>query len=164
MILAKHKKRKSPPQTRDKPANVEKKDEAPPTDTPQRDIEPVAPNEVSPPPIDIQNFNVEDKNRKLDQLYWMRILLAIVAGVTAVFIFEPIQGEERRWASIGFMIILFLGTIFVAKAMNIPLPKSDRKKIVTQAIASYVFLYLFVWVLTHTIVFAFDRSSGVSPF
>ena len=69
----------------------------------------------------------------------MRVALAIIAGTAATFIFEDIEGEERRWASIGFMIIIFFGTIIVAKGMKMQLPSSDRKKVVTQAIGSYVF-------------------------
>ena len=107
---------------------------------------------------------MQDKNRKLDQLFWLRIILAAVAGVTAVFIFESVEGEERRWAAIGYMALLFLATIFVAKSMRIPLPKSDRKKIVTQGIFSYIFLFLFIWVLTYTVVFALGTSTVVSPF
>ena len=62
------------------------------------------------------------------------------------------------------MIILFAGTVFVAKAMRIPLPRSDRKKIVTQALPSYIFLYLFVWVVSHTIVHAVSpESDAFSP-
>ena len=41
----------------------------------------------------------------------MRIVLAISAGVITTFIFEDIEGEERRWASIGFMIIVFFASI-----------------------------------------------------
>lgn len=159
--MAKHKKRKSPPKFPDTPPKPEEEVNVQPIDdTPK----PQPVDDGALPPIDIKDFDIQDKNRKLDQLYWMRIVLAVVAGVTAVFIFEPLEGEERRWAAIGYMILLFLGTIFVAKAMHIPLQKSDRKKIVTQAIASYVFLYLFIWVLTYTIIFGLDKSTGISPF
>lgn len=163
--MAKHKKRKSPPKFPDTPPKPKEEEGIRPIDegtAPAPEPQPV--DDGALPPTDVRDFETQDKNRKLDQLYWMRIMLAVVAGVMAVFIFEPLEGEERRWAAIGFMIILFLGTIFVAKAMRIPLPKSDRKKIVTQAIASYVFLYLFVWVLTYTVVFALDTSTGISPF
>ncbi len=91
----------------------------------------------------------------------MRIALAVIAGTAATFIFEDIEGEERRWASIAFMIILFFGSIIVAKGMKMQLPSSDRKKLVTQALGSYVFLYLFTWILTYTLVNAGTVSSGI---
>lgn len=104
-----------------------------------------------------------EKDRKLNKLFWLRVACAVIAGTLATFLFEDIQGEERRWASIAFMIIVFIVTIFIAKSMNMQLPSSDRKKIVTQGIGSYVFLYLFVWILTYTIVHAGSVSTGIMP-
>ena len=102
-----------------------------------------------------------EKDKKLDQLFWLRVGFAVIAGTLATFIFGDIQGEERRWASIAFMIIMFIVTIFIAKSMKMQLPSSDKKKIVTQGIGSYIFLYLFVWILTYTIVHAGTVSSGI---
>jgi len=92
----------------------------------------------------------------------MRIVLAVIAGTVSTFIFEDIEGEERRWASIGFMIIVFFGTVIVAKGMKMQLPSADRKKIVTQAIGSYVFLFLFTWIVTYTLVHSGSVSSGIN--
>ncbi len=117
---------------------------------------------VDPP---ISEAARSEKDRKLNKLFWMRISLAIIAGTAATFIFEDIEGEDRRWASIAFMIIVFFGSIIVAKGMKMQLPSSDRKKIVTQALGSYVFLYLFIWILTYTIVNSGSVSSGIpTPF
>ena len=102
-----------------------------------------------------------EKDKKLDRLFWLRVGFAVIAGTLATFIFEDIQGEDRRWASIVFMIIIFIVTIFIAKSMKMQLPSSDRKKIVTQGIGSYIFLYLFVWILTYTIVHAGTVSTGI---
>ena len=102
-----------------------------------------------------------EKDKKLDKLFYLRVGFAVIAGTLATFLFEDIQGEERRWASIVFMIIIFIVTIFIAKSMNIQLPSSDKKKIVTQGIGSYIFLYLFVWILTYTIVHAGTISTGI---
>ena len=103
-----------------------------------------------------------EKDKKLAKLFWMRIALGVIAGVATTFIFEGIEGEERRWASIGFMIIIFFGSIIVAKGMNMQLPSSDRKKIVTQGIGSYVFLYLFTWIVSYTLVHLPDGSVGIN--
>jgi len=117
-------------------------------------------NSDSPEPIETQAGKSE-KDKKLDKLFWLRVTFAVIAGTLATFIFEDIQGEERRWASIVFMIIIFIVTIFIAKSMKMQLPSSDRKKIVTQGIGSYIFLYLFVWILTYTIVHAGTVSTGI---
>ncbi|MFQ5476322.1 MAG: hypothetical protein ACE5DT_04740 [Nitrosopumilus sp.] len=103
-----------------------------------------------------------EKDKKLNKLFWMRVVLAVIAGTAATFIFEDIEGEDRRWASIGFMIVIFFGTIIVAKGMKMQLPSSDRKKIVTQAIGSYIFLYLFTWIVTYTLVNSGSISSGIN--
>ncbi len=102
-----------------------------------------------------------EKDKKLDKLFYLRVGFAVIAGTLATFLFEDIQGEERRWASIVFMIIVFIATIFIAKSMRIQLPSSDRKKIVMQGIGSYIFLYLFVWILTYTIVHAGTITTGI---
>jgi len=103
-----------------------------------------------------------EKDKKLNKLFWMRIALAIIAGTAATFIFEGIEGEDRRWASIGFMIVIFFASVIVAKGMKMQLPSSDRKKIVTQAIGSYVFLYLFSWIVSYTLTHLGSVSSGIN--
>ncbi len=103
----------------------------------------------------------ERNNRQLKKLYWLRVILAIIAGTAATFIFEDIEGEERRWSSIGFMIVIFFATIMVAKSMKMQLPRSDRKKIVTKGIGSYIFMYLFTWILTFTLVNVGSISNGI---
>ena len=121
--------------------------------------EPVSDSPVADPSINAAEKSEKDK--KLNKLFWLRVALAVIAGTAATFIFEDIEGEDRRWASIGLMIIVFMGTIVVAKGMKMQLPSSDRKKIVTQAIGSYVFIYLFVWILTYTLVNAGSLSNGI---
>ncbi|MFN3654561.1 MAG: hypothetical protein ACK4TO_04450, partial [Candidatus Nitrosotenuis sp.] len=95
-------------------------------------------------PVDNQD-EITRRKKLLDRLFWIRVGLAAIAGVMATFLFESIEGEERRWASIGFMIAVFIGSTIIGKGMKIGLPPSDRKKIVTTGIGSYVFLYLFMW-------------------
>jgi multidrug transporter EmrE-like cation transporter len=111
------------------------------------------PDTKVPPPVDPLQSDQEKSytRRKLDKLFWLRVVLAVIAGTSATFIFDSIEGEERRWASIAFMVILFIASVFIAKGMNLNLPKSDRKKLVTTGIGSYIFIYLFMWILTYTI-------------
>ena len=101
-------------------------------------------------------INSEDelsrRKRLLDKLFWIRIGLAAIGGVIATFLFESIEGEERRWASIIFMIIIFIVSAIIGKGMKIGLPSSDRKKLITTGIGTFVFLYLFMWILSYTLV------------
>ena len=100
--------------------------------------------------------NTEQENitkKRADKLFWLRVGFAIIGGIAATFLFEGIEdSEEHRWTSISFMIILFIVTCFIAKAMKINFPKADRKKIVTTGIGSYVFMYLFSWIMTFTVL------------
>ena len=157
--MAKFKKKKSKPTLSSDTSKKESVEEEP-VDIPETEkSEPVPETPSADPPI--SEAAKSEKDRKLNKLFWMRIALAIIAGTAATFIFEDIEGEERRWASIAFMIILFFGSIMVAKGMKMQLPSSDRKKIVTQALGSYVFLYLFTWILTYTIVNVENVSNGI---
>ena len=111
-----------------------------------------------------QGESIDPENKaRLDRLFWMRVGVAVLAGTAATFIFEPIAGEERRWASIGFMIVVFIGTAVAGKMMGLRLPKSDRKKIVTQGIGSYIFLYLFMWIVSYTLVNIQEAEVIASP-
>jgi len=98
----------------------------------------------------------EQKNiikKRTNTLFWMRFGFAIIGGAIATFLFEEIDGnEERRWTSIIFMIVLFIITCFIAKGMKINFPKADRKKLVTTGMGSFVFLYLFAWIMTYTLL------------
>ena len=157
--MAKFKKKKSKPTLESDDSKKESVTEEP-VDIPETEkSEPVPETPSTDPPI--SEAAKSEKDRKLSKLFWMRIALAFLAGTAATFIFEDIEGEERRWTSIAFMIILFIGSIIVAKQMKMQLPSSDRKKIVTQALGSYVFLYLFTWILTNTIVNAGSVTSGI---
>ena len=98
----------------------------------------------------------EQKNiikKRTNKLFWLRFGFAIIGGAIATFLFEEIDGsEERRWSSIIFMIVLFIVTCFIAKGMKINFPRKDRKKLVTTGIGSYIFLYLFAWIMTYTLL------------
>ena len=155
--MAKFKKKKSQPTEEDDSKKESSKETS---DIPETESETTTPEVPSSGPV-INEAERNEKDRKLNKLFWMRVALAFIAGTAATFIFEDIEGEERRWTSIAFMIILFFGTIIVAKSMKMQLPRSDRKKLVTQGLGSYVFLYLFSWILTYTLVHAGSISSGI---
>ena len=158
--MAKFKKKKSEPTVDPNESKNESVVDLP-MDTPETEkSEPVPDIPSGDPPVSIAEKS--EKDRKLNKLFWMRVALAIIAGTAATFIFEDIEGEDRRWASIGFMIVIFFGSVIVAKGMKMQLPSSDRKKVVTQAIGSYVFLYLFSWIVSYTLTHLGTVTSGIN--
>ena len=118
---------------------------------------PVAPSSDTPdipstePVISEEQQNITKKRTNV--LFWLRFAFAMIGGAAATFLFEGIaDSEERRWSSIIFMIVIFIITCFIAKGMKINFPKSDRKKLVTTGMGSYIFLYLFAWIMTYTLL------------
>ena len=157
--MAKFKQKKSKP-TQDPEDSKKESVKEEPVDIPEIEKSDPVPETPSGDPS-ISEAERSEKDKKLNKLFWLRVSLAIIAGTAATFVFEDIEGEDRRWASIALMIIVFMGSIVVAKGMKMQLPSSDRKKIVTQGIGSYVFMYLFIWILTYTLVHAGSVSSGI---
>tara|TARA_B100000686_G_scaffold341526_1_gene419049 strand:- start:2993 stop:3574 length:582 start_codon:yes stop_codon:yes gene_type:complete len=112
---------------------------------------------VEEPPIESKPDPTDDPvdksaTKKLtDRLFWLRIALANIGGVIATFAFEDIADvEEKRWTSIGFMIMLFIASAIVAKSWKIKI--ANKKKYVTTGIGSFVFMYLFSWIVSYTLV------------
>ena len=92
----------------------------------------------------------------------MRIAFSIIGGVVATYVFDDIADvEEKRWTSIGFMIMLFIATAIIAKSWRIKI--ANKKKYVTTGIGSFVFLYLFFWIMSYTLIHAGD-TGGIVPF
>ena len=118
-----------------------------------------------PPPTDPATSPAEQIIAKkfLDKLFWLRVVLAVLGGIISEIALESIEGEERRWASIAILIIIYIISFMIAKGMRIPIPRSDRKKLVTTGIGSYVFIFLFTWILIHTVVVALAESTSL-PF
>ena len=148
-----------------KPNDNEKKEESDSTETNVEPTESEAQPEPTEPSSDAEvqkesNETFEDKSatKKLtDRLFWMRVVLAVIGGVIATFAFEDIADvEEKRWTSIGFMIMLFIATAIIAKTWRIRI--QNKKKYVTTGIGSFVFIYLFVWIVSYTLV-----NSASSP-
>lgn len=122
------------------------KKKSPPQDDSKKD-------EDKPKTESVENQDELTRRKKLlDKLFWIRMGLAAMGGIAATFLFESIDGEERRWVSIGFMIVIFIISAVIGKTMKIGLPPSDRKKLVTTGIGSYVFIYLFMWILSYTLI------------
>ena len=127
-------------------------------------IEEESPNKESKPKEVEESAEDKSATKKLtDRLFWMRVVFAVIGGIIATFAFEDIQDvEEKRWTSIGFMIMLFIATAIIAKSWRIRIP--NRKKYITTGIGSFVFLYLFTWIVTYTFVYTSTSSSSIIPF
>ena len=153
-----------------KPNDNEKKEEPDSTETNVKPTESEAQPEPTESSSDAEvqkesNEIFEDKSatKKLtDRLFWMRVVFSVMGGIIATFVFEDIVDvEEKRWTSIGFMIMLFIATAIIAKSWRIRI--ANRKKYVTTGIGSFVFLYLFTWIVSHTIV-NLETGSSIIPF
>ena len=139
---------------------VAKRRDSPPTE--RRDSPPTEPVDTSTPPVSSQEEILTKKRTNV--LFWMRIAFALIGGAIATFAFDSIEdSEEKRWTSIIFMIVLFVATCVIAKGMKINFSRADRKKLVTTGIGSYIFLYLFAWILSYTLL-NLPQSNIPTPF
>ena len=128
----------------------------------RRDSPPTEPVDTSTPYVSSQEELLTKKRTNV--LFWMRIAFALIGGAIATFAFEGIEdSEEKRWTSIIFMIVLFVATCVIAKGMKINFSRADRKKLVTTGIGSYIFLYLFAWILSYTLL-NLPQSNVPTPF
>jgi hypothetical protein len=128
----------------------------------RRDSPPTEPVDTSTPPVSSQEELLTKKRTNV--LFWMRIAFALIGGTIATFAFDSIEdSEEKRWTSIIFMIGLFIATCVIAKGMKINFSRADRKKLVTTGIGSYIFLYLFAWILSYTLL-NLPQSNIPTPF
>jgi len=128
----------------------------------RRDSPPTEPVDTSVPPASSEQEILTKKRTNV--LFWMRIAFALIGGAIATFAFDSIEdSEEKRWTSIIFMIGLFIATCVIAKGMKINFSRADRKKLVTTGIGSYIFLYLFAWILSYTLL-NLPQSNIPTPF
>ena len=129
----------------------------------RRDSPPTEPVDTSTPPASSQEEILTKK--RTNTLFWMRIAFALIGGAIATFAFDSIEdSEEKRWTSIIFMIVLFVATCVIAKyVLKTNFSRADRKKLVTTGIGSYIFLYLFAWILSYTLL-NLPQSNIPTPF
>ena len=117
------------------------------------------PTESKPDPTE-DPIDKSATKKLTDRLFWLRIAVSIAGGVIATFAFEDIVDmEEKRWTSICFMIMLFIATAIIAKSWRIKI--ANKKKYVTTGIGSFVFMYLFMWIFSYTVVNAGTPKSMI---
>jgi len=89
----------------------------------------------------------------LDRVFWIRVGLGILAGALSAGIgISYIHASTRGIIGLGIMISLFIVSYGVAKALRVPIPSTDRKKLVMTGIGSYFLMFVFSWILTYTII------------
>ena len=111
------------------------------------------PNVKGPPPNEptITQTDGVIKN-SIGTLFWLRIGLGVLAGIISAFVGTSIDADSRSYVGFGIMIILFIISYGIAKAMRIPLPPSDKKKLIMTGIGSYFFIFIFTWILVNTML------------
>ena len=102
-------------------------------------------------PAPNQTEGVKRKN-PLDKLFWLRVGMGILAGALSAELGFSIEEASRPFLGFGIMIILFIISYGIAKAMKIQLPASDRKKLIMTGIGSYFFMFIFSWILVNTLI------------
>lgn len=88
----------------------------------------------------------------LDKLFWLRVGMGVLAGSLSAIIGNDQVESTRVALGFGIMIILFAGSYIIAKSMRIPIPISDKKKLITTGYGSYFLMFIFCWILVNTLI------------
>ena len=124
-----------------KKKDKEKKSESP---------DPNAKNTSPTDPMTEKTVGEQTKN-PLDKLFWIRVGFGILAGIIAAQIGNFEDVSLRPFVGVVVMVVLFMITYGIAKAMRIPIAPSDKRKLVMTGIGSYFFMFIFSWILVNTI-------------
>ncbi len=93
--------------------------------------------------------------RGLDKVFWLRVGLGILAGALSAEIGSPMQhAHDKAFVGLGIMIVLFIISYGIAKALRVPLLPADKRKLVMTGIGSYFLMFLFSWILVNTVIHA----------
>ena len=114
---------------------------------------PEDPNVKDSPPNEPTITQTDGVTKKpIGTLFWLRIGLGVLAGIISAFVGTSIDTDSRPYVGFGIMIVLFIISYGIAKAMQIPLPPSDKKKLIMTGIGSYFFIFIFTWILVNTLL------------
>lgn len=129
---------------------------------PEKKSDSTDPNVKDLPPTEptTQAEGTKMKN-PLDKLFWIRVGLGVLAGIISALLGNSIDVESRPFMGFGIMIMLFIVSYGIAKAMRIPLPPSDKKKLIMTGIGSYFFMFIFTWILVNTLMH--PAAIGLNP-
>ena len=124
---------------------------------PKKEKEKPAPNNPdtkdTSPEASVPN-QTEGVKRKspLGKLFWLRVGMGILAGALSAELGYSVEETSRPFLGIGIIIVLFIISYGIAKAMRIQLPTSDKKKLIMTGIRSYFFMFVFSWILVNTLI------------
>jgi hypothetical protein len=95
----------------------------------------------------------EESNLKngLNKLFWLRVGMGVLAGALSAIIGDPFEAY-RVGLGFGIMIILFIVSYGIAKSMRIPIPSTDKKKLITTGYGSFFLMFIFCWILVNTLI------------
>lgn len=88
----------------------------------------------------------------LDKLFWLRVGMGVLAGSLSAIIGNDQVESTRVVLGFGIMIILFAISYAIAKSLRIPIPISDKKKLITTGYGSYFLMFIFCWILVNTLI------------
>lgn len=116
-----------------------------PNDTPAKDAPPEEPRAMETDESRIKSG--------LDKVFWLRVGLGVLAGtISAIIGSTMLHAHERAYTGLGIVIVLFIISYGIAKALRVPLPSSDKRKLVMTGIGSYFLMFLVSWILVYTII------------
>ena len=107
------------------------------------------------PPEEPRAMETDESRIKsgLDKVFWLRVGLGILAGfISAIIGSTMLHAHERAYTGLGIVIVLFIISYGIAKALRVPLPLSDKRKLVMTGIGSYFLMFLVSWILVYTII------------
>lgn len=115
-----------------------------PSENPTKDTPP-----GEPQVIDTDESRIK---RGLDKVFWLRVGLGILAGAISTIFGSSMDVNSRIFVGFGIMIVMFILSYGIAKSFRVPLPSSDKRKLITTGIGSYFLMFIFSWILINTII------------
>lgn len=86
-----------------------------------------------------------------DKIYYMRAILGIIAGVSIAFSISPGTGQGTILGIIIIMSLLFyIISYWISKKILPNVPKTEKRKFVTNGIFPFIFLLLMFMIVAYT--------------
>jgi hypothetical protein len=107
------------------------------------------------PPEDSKPIEANESNIKkgLDMIFWLRVGLGILAGTLSAILGSSMQhAHDKAFVGLGMVILLFIISYGIAKALRVPILPSDKRKLITTGYGSYFMMFVFSWILVNTLI------------
>ncbi len=86
-----------------------------------------------------------------DKIYYMRAILGIIAGVSIAFSISPSTGQGTILGIIIIMSLFFyIISYWISKKILPNVPKTEKRKFVTNGIFPFIFLLLMFMIVAYT--------------